>query len=130
MFNICEANVRFYGLRQYANGFMINDGFSIKLKDATKFTKAASLPSFAFLDAPPHLNMRMCPSFRPSVGPQRLFLTPARRILSRVSGLVFLYYAGLQGRVTLITWHSFLSNTRGRKQGQVISLSLSLVPES
>ena len=31
MFNLCEAHVRFYGLRQYANECMINDGFSIKL---------------------------------------------------------------------------------------------------
>ena len=48
-----------------------------------------------FLDAPSHLYMRVCPSVRPSVGPSvgpsvpRYFQTRTRRILCRVSGLVF-----------------------------------------
>ena len=43
------------------------------------------------LDAPSHLYKRVCPSVRPSVGPSvpRYFQTRTRRILCRVSGLVF-----------------------------------------
>ena len=51
-----------------------------------------------FLDAPSHLYKRVCPSVgpsvRPSVGPSvpRYFQTRTRRILCRVSGLVFFFF--------------------------------------
>ena len=66
------------------------------------FFEPVCLASFPFLDATTHLYKRSCPSVRPSVGPyirpvlfSKVKSTHTRRILCRVSGLVFLSQVSL-----------------------------------